>query len=122
MAIEAKLLQPIKAWNPIFSTLLIFTEANFAQFSKTPRLVPISQSPSKFLIELPIKTEVKLVQLQKVPDPMDNTEFGMLTISKPEEENAPCPILVTELGMSIEVNPVQPPNAVLPMCVTDFGI
>ena len=46
----------------------------------------------------------------------------IITFVNPELENAPTPILVTELGIVIDVNKVQLLNAPTPILVTEFGI
>ena len=46
----------------------------------------------------------------------------IVTVVNPELLNALLPILVTELGIVIDVNPVQPKNAVGPILVTELGI
>ena len=51
------------------------------------------------------------------------TELGIVILVNPVQPlNASLPIVVTELGIVILVNPVQPLNASLPMEVTELGI
>ena len=53
---------------------------------------------------------------------MDNTLPGMVTDVKPLLAKASLPILVTPLGISKEVRPVQPQKAPLPILVTLLGM
>ncbi len=54
-------------------------------------------------------TEVRPEQRENAPLPMLLTELGMLTEVRPEQLlNALLPILVTELPMVTEIRPVQP--------------
>ena len=51
------------------------------------------------------------------------TELGIVIDVRPEQpEKALPPMLVTELGMSIEVRPVHPWKAHHPMLVTELGM
>ena len=71
---------------------------------------------------LPLLTSIEMreVQPENAPDPMDVTESGMVTeVSPVQPENALSPMDVTESGMVTEVSPVQPENALPPMDVTE---
>ena len=46
----------------------------------------------------------------------------MIEVSPLHPEKAPLPILVTLLGILIEVSPLQPEKVLLPILVTLFGI
>ncbi len=51
------------------------------------------------------------------------TELGMVMEVRPlQYKNAPLPMLVTELPMVTEVRPLQPENADLPIVVTELGM
>ena len=70
-----------------------------------------------------ISTEVKPLQPEKAPAPIEVTEVGISTEVKPlQSEKALCPIDVTELGISTEVKPLQFANAYSPIEVTEVGI
>ena len=48
---------------------------------------------------------VKLLQYLKAPCPMLVTEMGIVMEGKPESRKAPSPMLVTELGMTVFLHP-----------------
>ena len=50
------------------------------------------------------------------------TPAGIVTLVKPQDQNAPQPMLVTESGIVTEVMPPQYWNAASPMLVTESGI
>ena len=48
--------------------------------------------------------------------------LAVIDVSPLQPPNALSPIEVTEFGMFTEVSPLQPPNALPPIEVTEFGI
>ena len=66
--------------------------------------------------------EVNIKQLSKAPLPILVTELGILIEVNPVLKNAPPPILVTELGIVMEVNLPEPANVCSLILVTESGI
>ena len=83
--------------------------------------------------ELGIVTEVKPVQPEKAYSPMDTTVLGMTVVLQPVI-NVLSAVRIMALQLSrlsytglpdsttMEVNPVQPLNTLLPIDVTELGI
>ena len=49
--------------------------------------------------------------------------MGIVTVVNPEPKNTPVPMLVTELGIVIDIKLVQPLNALLPIVpIVEVGV
>ena len=65
--------------------------------------------------------EAKLLQFPTILEPMLVTELGISILVNPEQlEKALPPIVVTAFGMVMDVNP-QPLNALFPIVMREFG-
>jgi len=77
---------------------------------------------SILVTELPIVTDDRL-QASKAFFPIVMTEFGIVKVVKPsQEQKAPSHIVVIVLGKSTDVSPVQLKNDSSPIIVTELGI
>ena len=71
-------------------------------------------------MELGIVIFARLEQFENASLPMLVTELGIVIFVNPEDLNALFPILVTELGMVTSVNLEHPKKVLSPMLVTEF--
>ena len=68
-----------------------------------------------------VHSTVTCAQEENAPPPMLVTELGMVMEVREEQySNAPPPMLVTELGRVMEVREEQSSNALSPMLVTEL--
>ena len=71
-------------------------------------------------LSLAAEMVARLEQPENAPSPMVVTEVGMLMAVRPvQPSNAPSPMVVTELGMLMAVRLRQSSNAPAPMIVTE---
>ena len=111
MVIEVKPVQPLKAKSPILVTLLgMVIDVKFWQLTKA---APAICSIPAGITYAPLKDGGRYA----------NTWSLYTGDFKPvQREKAAYPMLVTLLGMVIEVKPVQSEKAAYPMLVTQLGI
>ena len=64
----------------------------------------------------------KIVHSANTFVPILITEVGMIIVVNPDPLNAPSPILITEVGIIIDVKLLHSLNTSFPMLVIEFGI
>ena len=123
MVTEVREEQPVNAPSPMLVTELgkVVDWHPAIRVLETVSIMALQFSRESYIV-LPLSTtmEVREEQPQNAPSPILVTELGMVTeVREKQSRNAKSSMFITELGMVMEVREEQPSNADSPMLVTE---